>query len=101
MYIVNLSQDHSRENKYLSTTLLAKIENHLKNQKKTLLYLNKRGSFESLICEKCSTIYYCENCDTSLSIHGPSMICHLCGFSKEVPKKCEKCNHSTLNKVGV
>gem|GEM_PF-6278275 len=41
-FLVNLNIDYSRESKYLSTTLLDKIEENLKNNKKIILYLNKR-----------------------------------------------------------
>jgi primosomal protein N' len=42
MYLVNLSQDKSKINSYLSDTLLEKIEESLNNDKKIILYLNKR-----------------------------------------------------------
>jgi primosomal protein N' len=42
MFLVNLSQDKSKINPYLSNTLLEKIEESLSNNKKTILYLNKR-----------------------------------------------------------
>lgn len=101
MYIVNLNQDQSRENKYLSTTLIKKIQSALENKKKTILYLNKRGSYESLICWNCSKIFQCKNCDTSLSLHGPSMVCHICWHTESVPKKCDSCWSTDLHKVGV
>jgi primosomal protein N' len=41
-FLVNLNTDFSRESKYLSTTLLDKIEKNLKNNQKIILYLNQR-----------------------------------------------------------
>ena len=42
MFLVNLSQDKSKLNPYISNTLLKKIEESLKENKKIILYLNKR-----------------------------------------------------------
>jgi primosomal protein N' len=42
MLLVDLNQDKSRESKYLSNTLIDKIDECLKNNKKIILYLNKR-----------------------------------------------------------
>jgi primosomal protein N' len=42
MFLVNLSQDKSKINPYLSNTLLEKIEDSLNSNKKIILYINKR-----------------------------------------------------------
>jgi len=42
MFLVNLSQDKSSINNYLSNTLLKEIQNNLDKNKKIILYLNKR-----------------------------------------------------------
>jgi primosomal protein N' len=42
MLLVNLAQDKSKISNYLSNTLLFEIEKNLKNNKKVILYLNKR-----------------------------------------------------------
>ncbi|MDP2395611.1 MAG: hypothetical protein Q8M44_01570 [bacterium] len=42
MYLVNLSQDKSKINQYISNTLLKEIKLSLSDKKKVILYLNKR-----------------------------------------------------------
>jgi primosomal protein N' len=42
MLLVNLAQDKSSLNAYISNTLLSKIEENLKKDKKIILYINKR-----------------------------------------------------------
>ncbi|MDF1682840.1 MAG: hypothetical protein P1U46_03905 [Patescibacteria group bacterium] len=42
MLLVNLNQDRSKISKYLSNTLLKNIEKSIKENKKVILYLNKR-----------------------------------------------------------
>ena len=80
MLIVNLSQNKSNLNYYISGTLLENIEENLKQNKKTILYLNKRGNFSSLICEDCQYYYKCKNCDVSLTCHKypEKLACHIC-----------------------
>jgi primosomal protein N' (replication factor Y) len=101
MLLVDLNQDKSSVNKYLSNTLLTKIEENLKNGKKVILYLNKRWDYSSLVCSKCNFLYKCNFCDTSLSLHGDLMVCHICGFTRKVPQKCDKCGSFELQKVWV
>ncbi|MDD3793480.1 MAG: hypothetical protein PHI37_01590 [Candidatus Gracilibacteria bacterium] len=101
MLLVNLNLDKSKINKYLSNTLLTNIDICLKNDKKIILYLNKRGEYSSLICEKCNHLYKCKYCDNSMSIHGENMICHICNYTQKIEKKCEICSSENLQKVGV
>ncbi len=101
MLIINLNQDKSKINNYLSTTLLKNIEENLKNWKKNILYLNKRWSYNSLICPKCSKVFKCKNCDCSLSIHSQNMICHICWAWEKILEKCDNCNWENLEKVWV
>jgi len=103
VYIVNLSQDKSKLSPYISTTLLTQIEENLKNNKKIILYLNKRWEFSSLICENCNYFYKCENCDTSLTIHNFStkLVCHTCWYSQNFPHNCKKCNSSKLKAIWI
>jgi len=102
MYIINLSQDKSKISNYISNTLLLKIEENLKNNKKIILYLNKRWEYSSLICKDCNYFYKCPNCDTSLVVHkNNKIICHICSYSKDLPLTCKKCNSTNLEKIGV
>lgn len=102
MYTVNLSQNTSAL-PYISATVLEAIEDNIAEWKKTILYLNKRGQFSSLICKKCQHLYKCDNCDLSLSIHKypAKMICHTCAFQADIPEKCSQCGSSELEKVGI
>jgi len=103
LYTVNLSQDQSKENPYLSTTLIEKIQDSLWAKKKTILYLNKRGAFSSLICKDCSYLFECPSCDTSFSVHHnpEQLLCHLCGNQEPIPITCKSCNGNHLQPVGV
>lgn len=100
---IDLNQDRSGISNYISATLLDEIENTLKKWEKVLLYLNKRGSFSSLICEDCHYLFECPNCDTSLSIHSnpEHLRCHICNHCFNVPLYCKNCNGNKLKSVWV
>ncbi len=101
--IVNLSQDSSPTSNYLSSTLLESIDATLQKGEKSLLYLNKRGSYSSLICESCQYIYECPNCDVSLYVHtNPDCLrCHICNNAFSPQNNCKSCNSTRLKPVWV
>lgn len=103
MFLVNLSQDKSNKYPYLSNTLLKKIEESLNQNKKIILYLNKRWEFSSLICNSCNYLYKCKNCDISMSVHKypAKLICHICHENSDIPTRCLKCNKNKLEKVWI
>ncbi|MCH2188209.1 primosomal protein N' [Candidatus Gracilibacteria bacterium] len=103
MYIVNLLQNNSSVNPYVSSTLLEHIEQTLQKKEKILLYMNKRGEYSSLICESCQYLFSCDECDTPLSVHTrpERLVCHLCDKHFPFPRHCPSCNSSKLKKVGV
>ncbi len=103
MYIVNLSQDKSKINSFLSNTLLKEIKNSLLEKKKIILYLNKRWEYSSLICNNCNYLYKCNNCDVSIIVHKypQKLICHICWENKDIPIKCEKCWKEKLQKIWI
>ena len=101
MQIINLNQDYSSINRYISNTLLDSIEKCLEKWKKVILYLNKRWEYASFICSNCNHIYHCPNCDINLSVHKKpeKLVCHLCWYKKNIDLKCEKCKQDTLVKI--
>lgn len=101
--IINLSQDASRESRYLSTTLLAQIEKNIKVGEKVLLYLNKRGSHSTSVCRDCGYIWMCPNCDVALHVHKPenTLLCHICSHSSPISYSCSSCWGNHIEFVGV
>lgn len=102
-FLVDLKKDKSKISPYLSETLIEEINNSLSKWKKVLLYLNKRGYSNFLICSDCNHIYKCPNCDISMTLHKDKnkLICHHCFFSREIPITCEKCKSVNLKKIWV
>lgn len=102
-YIVDVSVDKSRHNSYISNTIISNIQNALNQNKKTILYINKRGAYDLFICSDCSNLKKCPRCDIALSVHkNPAkLLCHHCSYSENIPLYCDKCNGNNLKKIWV
>lgn len=96
--LVDLTKDYSKYSKYLSNTLLTQMGESLKDNKKIILYINKRWAYDLSICQECSYIKKCSRCDISMSVHKkpPKYICHHCFFQEDILLKCDKCNWNNL-----
>lgn len=69
------------------------IKNNLKNASQTVLFINRRGDSRNLTCVMCAYTPECINCSTNMTYHSFNnrVICHYCGYSKEVPPVCPSC----------
>ncbi len=73
----------------------------IEDGKQTILFLNRRGNSRALVCVDCRQTPDCPRCDERLTYHSANnrMMCHYCGYSQEVPRKCPHCG-GTLKPVG-
>lgn len=78
----------------ISTPLLSAIGEALKSGKQALLFLNRRGSARTVLCQNCGWQDLCPRCDISLTYHSDTLkvICHTCGYNKSVSVTCPVCN---------
>jgi len=103
IYIVDLSKDKSKYNNYLSNKLIEKINQTLQDNKKVLIYINKRGSYNLRICKDCNYYFKCPKCDISLYVHNNPgvLLCHHCWFKTSLSLNCSKCNWTNLLDIWV
>jgi primosomal protein N' (replication factor Y) (superfamily II helicase) len=85
-----------------SRRLRDEIGAQLESGKQTMILLNRRGYSWFLLCRSCGETLRCQNCSISLTYHRREhrLICHYCGFSTEVPKRCPACRSEYLHYVG-
>ncbi len=74
----------------------------IEDGKQTILFLNRRGNSRALVCIDCRQTPECPRCAERLTYHSANnrMMCHYCGYSQDVPKKCPQCN-GKLKPVGI
>jgi len=102
-FLVDIGRDFLTKHRFLSTTLTDKIAENLWAWKKTLLYLNKRGTYPLMVCEDCHHIEKCPHCDVSLSVHAreQKLVCHSCGYQIDIPLSCSACHGTHLKGIGI
>ena len=73
----------------------------IEDGKQTILFLNRRGNSRALVCVDCRQTPDCPRCSERLTYHSTNnrMMCHYCGYSQDVPKKCPHCN-GNLKPIG-
>ena len=79
------------------------INKNLQNKEKTILFLNRRGASNKLICVDCGYVPTCERCSVSLVYHSKNnrLLCHHCGFSHDAYKCCPNCGSEHLKYQGI
>jgi len=82
----------------LSDALLTHIAAAMKRGEQSLLFLNRRGTANVVLCSSCGWQSACPNCDLSLTYHGDehSLRCHVCGFSGTLPTSCPTCQNTDI-----
>ena len=86
----------------VSEPLRAALAERLASGTQALVLVNRRGYSWFALCRSCGASILCENCSISLTYHKKTerLVCHYCGFSRAVPKRCPKCDSEYLYYVG-
>ncbi|KAB2814702.1 replication restart helicase PriA [Phaeocystidibacter luteus] len=87
---------------HFSPRLLEAIKDQLEQEKKVILFQNRRGFAPVVICQNCGHSEQCVNCDITLTYHKLShqLRCHYCGYSIHPPTKCKSCGSVELKMQG-
>ncbi len=89
-------------NQFLSRPLLAALTETLGRGRQSLLFINRRGSASSRICQNCGYVASCSTCELPLTFHADlaKLICHVCGKRETPAALCPECGHSELRFLG-
>ena len=87
----------------ISPQLLQLMESHLRDGNQVMLFLNRRGFAQSLLCHHCGWIAACGRCDAYYTWHQGSrrLHCHHCDSQRPVPSHCPECGSPDLQGTGV
>lgn len=89
--------------KGLSSRLLTMMKQVLERGEQVMIFINRRGYAPVLMCETCTSIEDCSQCDAHMTVHSHSgrLRCHHCGAERIVPVACGSCEATTLINVGM
>ena len=85
-----------------SGVLLEAIKLRLERGEQSILFLNRRGYANALVCPKCGYTASCGECSVSYTYHQADscLRCHICGGWKTVPAACPACADPAFKYAG-
>ncbi len=101
--IVDMRREVRRGNPSpFSIVLREKLKNCLDGGNQAILFLNRRGYSQTVMCRDCGYVAKCEHCDVSLTYHSEEdcLKCHYCGTKYHLLRGCPNCGGVHLGYVG-
>jgi primosomal protein N' (replication factor Y) len=104
--IIDLKEEKENgNNSIFSKKLQSEIINSLKQNKKSILYINRRGFSPILLCNNCGHIEECPRCEIPLNIHKDkglyNLYCHHCEYIKNIANLlCSNCGNKEVKFYG-
>lgn len=86
----------------LSEKLRADLKETIENKQQAILFINRRGYFTFIMCQKCGFTVECPKCSISLTYHTKEqkLRCHRCDYVTTPPRVCPQCNQSAITYFG-
>jgi primosomal protein N' (replication factor Y) len=86
-----------------SPVLLKNLKENLTTGEQSLIFLNRRGFANFMICRECGQTVQCRHCQVSLTLHRSEnkLLCHYCGFALNTKTVCANCQSSLLRAIGI
>jgi primosomal protein N' (replication factor Y) len=88
--------------RFLSRRLRELLEQTVVRGEQAILLVNRRGWAPVLLCRECGHQATCRDCSIPLTVHRRqgALMCHYCGFRREIPEACPRCGGEVLDHVG-
>ena len=108
-----------------SRQLTESLADVLAKNQQAILFLNRRGTATYVFCRQCGHTLKCPKCETPLTLHieklaglqagkfaadnlptfqpanPQTLICHYCGYTRQMPKKCPQCGGGQIRQYGL
>ena len=80
-------------NSAFSLAFREELKNTLDSGNQAIIFLNRRGYSQTVICRDCGYVAKCEHCDVSLTYHSEDncLKCHYCGTRYKMLEACPEC----------
>ena len=102
--IVDMRDELKSGNRGIFSRALAEsLAETLSRGEQAILFLNRRGTATYVFCRDCGTVLKCPKCDTPLTFHidKNGLLCHRCGYERQMPKKCAACGSDQIRQYGL
>lgn len=87
---------------FFSEELLDALRENLAAGNQSIIFLNRRGYANLMICADCGSPVKCLHCDISLTLHKGrgQLCCHYCGFTAKSAIICPACLSPRVKEIG-
>jgi len=101
--IVDMRAQWKQSRSLLSEPLLESMRLELSRGRQVILFLNRRGYSQFLLCRDCGHVVQCPNCAVSLTLHlsENALKCHYCDFRRSIPQQCPQCGGTRIRGFGL
>ncbi|HZD59533.1 MAG TPA: primosomal protein N', partial [Anaerolineae bacterium] len=95
-------EPHKKERPIIGNLLRRRLEETIDVGEKAILFLNRRGFSNFILCQECGFVPKCRNCEVSLTYHSVnhSLRCHHCNFATKAPDTCPRCSGHSIRYPG-
>ncbi len=95
---VKSEEERTSINATLSNTLIQEIKKALSNKKQILVFINRRGTSRTILCNNCGWQSLCKHCNIPHVFHHDlnKYLCHECGRNQEKITRCPECNSEQI-----
>ncbi|MDI9477932.1 MAG: primosomal protein N' [Bacillota bacterium] len=101
--LVDMREELKKGNTGIFSYQLQKaLKDALDRNEQALVFLNRRGYANFLLCRECGQAVKCKNCDISLTYHAGinKLRCHYCDYTINRPLTCPHCGGNYLREYG-
>lgn len=101
--IVDLREEFKQRRALFSELLVDAMSDRLRKKQQIILFLNRRGYAQFVLCRDCGWTAKCPHCVVSLAFHAydRSLKCHHCDYSGHAPQRCAECGGSRVKAFGI
>ncbi len=101
--IVDLRAEFKQRQALFSSVLTDALGTRLAKKQQAILFLNRRGYAQFVLCRDCGWVAKCPNCAVSLAFHAYDrmMKCHHCDYSGRAPQACPDCGSGKVKAFGI
>lgn len=105
--IVDLRTELKRGNRSMfSESLRVALNETLARGEQAILFLNRRGTAQTVVCRDCGYVVKCPRCQNPYTLHTfgdpttRALVCHHCGRHGTMPRVCPNCGGTRIRGLG-
>ncbi len=86
----------------LAETTVRAMQETLDRGEQVMIFLNRRGFSQFILCQECGWVKKCAACSISMTYYQKrsELKCHVCGARERPPKQCGECGGTSLFGMG-